>query len=480
MMIIICAYTTVHAQINMVRNGGFEEYYDCPYGYDLIKMAKHWSSIDTAYTSATHPYLGNPACAPTYANICGTNANAQIPNNTIFYQGTHSGNGMISSVMFANDSFGGAPFNMRDYAIGHLAGPLTPGQAYCVTFYAVLSDIRGGYGIANIGALLDDGSIDTVTNCGHPHMGNLPQVYATTPITDTLHWTKIQGSFIANGTERYISIGNFFDDASTSYVRMSTQNVSFYQVDDVSVIASTALAYAGADVTIYAGQSTNIGANDGNGDGMPCIWYELGGAAAIDSGGTISVRPATTISYVVAMDLCGTVTYDTVLVTVLPCPALAAAYTQTGNLTKSFTYTGTTTMVDSVRWNFGDGGTATGMNPVHTYSVSGTYHVCATAYTVCDTDTVCHDVVVSHGVEVAPLTPKGEPSIWPNPVLSELNIDGAALSEVVVTDMVGRVVHRQQLISEHEVVSLSSLVKGVYVVQVVNESGKYVKRVVKE
>lgn len=79
-----------------------------------------------------------------------------------------------------------------------------------------------------------------------------------------------------------------------------------------------------------------------------------------------------------------------------------------------------------------------------------------------------------------PLPPKREPSIWPNPVVSELNIDGAPLSELMIIDMVGRLVYRSQLLSEHEVVSLSSLVNGVYIVQVIDQSGnKFTKRTAK-
>ena len=51
---------------------------------------------------------------------------------------------------------------------------------------------------------------------------------------------------------------------------------------------------------------------------MPCYWYVLGSSTRIDSGGRIKVRPAVTTSYEVVMDLCGTITRDTVVVHVWP------------------------------------------------------------------------------------------------------------------------------------------------------------------
>jgi len=140
----------------------------------------------------------------------------------------------------------------------------------------------------------------------------------TAIITDSINWTKIQGSFIANGTERFITIGDYFDTAHTEHVLYSLEGEGIYLIDDVSVIASNTTAYAGPDVTIMPGDTAWLGV-DSNGDGMPCYWYVLGNPSPIDSGGRIGVSPTDTTTpttYVVAMDLCGTVTYDTVVVSV--------------------------------------------------------------------------------------------------------------------------------------------------------------------
>ena len=54
---------------------------------------------------------------------------------------------------------------------------------------------------------------------------------------------------------------------------------------------------------------------------MPCWWYTTGvgtGGAAIDSGGRIMVHPDTTTTYIMMMDLCGNLTYDTITVKIGP------------------------------------------------------------------------------------------------------------------------------------------------------------------
>lgn len=73
-----------------------------------------------------------------------------------------------------------------------------------------------------------------------------------------------------------------------------------------------------------------------------------------------------------------------------------ANYTSSGTeLTRNFTYTGTTAGIDSVKWYFGDGGTSTGLSTIHTYTGSGTYTTCVRVYTNCGSDMRCYAVSVS-------------------------------------------------------------------------------------
>ena len=331
---IICAILLVFywvggfAQVNLVRNPSFEKYYPhCPYYPDHIKLATGWSCIDTNGTDglADSFYFCNAKCTPEYMNKCTSSPVCSVPANSTTYQYPRTGNGYASMCIYTDSNTATISTYQRDYVLGRLYQPLTAGQSYCVTFYVNMAN-GSAFTVNHIGAYLDDGSIDTNSNCGLPHTQYTPQVYELDMISDTLGWTKIQGSFTAIGNERFITIGNYFSRVATDTIwRYPVSGgghgaCSYYEVDDVSVIASGPPAYAGWDTTINWGDSTYIGI-DSNGDGMPCLWYLLGDTArstAIDSGGRILVHPLLTTTYVVVMDLCGTITSDTVVVTVRP------------------------------------------------------------------------------------------------------------------------------------------------------------------
>ena len=391
LLLFIPIVQSTSAQINLVHNSGFEQHTDCPSTVDAVKYATYWNAIDTSWSPGDSA-IYDPGCLPDYINGCSLNAATGEPINGHFYQYPHSGNGMMQVAMYWNDTI---PFvNERDYLQGRLSSTLVAGQSYCVTFYTVM-DNGSSYAVNHIGAYFDDGTIDTTTTCGQPQTEYTPQILDTAIINDTLNWIRIQGSFVANGTERFITIGNFFDTAHTAHIRTRTGLQAIYLIDDVSVISSDAHAYAGPDKYAATGDTVSIGL-DSNGAGMPCYWYVLGGTAAIDSGGTIRVRAMGIQTYVVSMDLCGTITYDTVTVTDTGCAGLPAASfmynggpVYAGNDTLSFSYTGTGA-VDSAHWDFGDGSTGTGFTTTHAYAVPpDSFNVCLMVYGPCGNDTIC-------------------------------------------------------------------------------------------
>ncbi len=319
-----CAFTNiVWAQVNYVLNPSFEAYRKCPSRYDQISFANYWSGIDTNWI----PDSGVPAylyCLPDYCNSCSDNVRCRVPNNLTFNQFPRTGNGMAQVCMFFNE-YVSVPEN-RDYLQGRLRHNLTEGILYCISFFVNFEGMEGtmplsGYAIDHIGAYLDNGAIDIDTglSCTLPKPSLMPQVYTTSIITDTVNWTKIQGNFIATGTEKFITIGNFFDKSHTNFVLHTTDTLDYpfsaYLIDDVSVIASDEVAHAGADVGIGRGDSVHIGTFE---EGMPCTWYVAGSSVPIGYSGGLWVRPDTNTIYVVELDLCGNVTRDSVQVTVWP------------------------------------------------------------------------------------------------------------------------------------------------------------------
>ena len=87
---------------------------------------------------------------------------------------------------------------------------------------------------------------------------------------------------------------------------------------------------------------------------------------------------------------------DTIVqnITVSCTPAIAG-FTASGNNTFSIAFTDTSSVADSVLYDFGDGNTSTDPNPVHTYADVGAYTVIQVAYNSCRNDTVIQSVIVS-------------------------------------------------------------------------------------
>ena len=217
-LLTICAFPFVgSAQINLVRNPSLEQYARCPNITDGIKYANFWSSISDTIFSATDS-LGDGFCTPEYCNTCCISGSISVPNSATYYHYPRTGNGMAQVQMYYTE-VDTAEHYKRDYLQGRLKSVLIPGKQYGVSFYVTLEQVSA-YAIDHIGAFLDDGTIDTTTNCGHPQTTHIPQVHSTGIINDTLNWVKIEGTFTATGIEKFITIGNFFDLAHTDTLRV--------------------------------------------------------------------------------------------------------------------------------------------------------------------------------------------------------------------------------------------------------------------
>ncbi len=311
-LLFLLASVKSEAQVNYVLNPSFEQYSRCPYEFDQIKFATGWQPIDTMNYSPSDSF-GSPNCTPEYCNECaGANIYTGVPFNGYFNHYARTGKGMASVLMYDDLTNPGTFPIQRNYLQGRLAGQLISGKSYCVTFYLCI-ELNAQYAINHIGAYLDNGTIDTTRNCGFPQTTHTPQVYGHDVIYDSIHWTKVEGSFVATGTEKYITIGNFFDVAHTTatYVR-SSNDVSFYLVDDVSVVESDIPAYAGGWMYKTKKDSVFIGRNEIVPD---CMWYRNGVLIDTVHAG-FWVKDTVNTMYVVKQSICGNVKYDTAWVNI--------------------------------------------------------------------------------------------------------------------------------------------------------------------
>jgi hypothetical protein len=216
---------------NLVINGNFERYTNCPWGISQTDFAAPWFTP----TDAT----------PDYYNSCaGVGSFVTTPNALAGYQVPLSGNAYMGAHLYTK--FGSNPTNSyREYLEVPLVTSLTPGQRYLVSFYVSRAEVYG-QAIADIGARFMPLAYTMYGSPSNPFTGVL--TFPTPPhivnppnniITDSTNWTLIQGLYTAAGWESHLILGNFKDDPNTTnaFVGGAFTNYAYYYFDDVSVVA---------------------------------------------------------------------------------------------------------------------------------------------------------------------------------------------------------------------------------------------------
>lgn len=292
-------------QINHVGNPSFEDYYSCSLP-NYVSRTKYWNSIDSSKLG----YAGK------YYNVCyGT-----VPFDGLFrYQYPRTGKGYILGTQYCTTTTCAPPV-LRQYPKNRLINPLISGQVYCVKMYVNITN-NSPYGNDAMQMYFGDATVDTISQCGMPLTFLTAQVKNPTGniITDTLNWIEISGTYTANGTEKYLILGNFIPDASvnTTFINGTTSGVATdVGYDDISVIPFNLSAYAGPDKNIFLGDSTFIGRPPEV--GLECTWTS--GTVTVGDSAGIWVKPTApgTYSFVVTQNICGNIKRDTVNVNVSP------------------------------------------------------------------------------------------------------------------------------------------------------------------
>jgi hypothetical protein len=293
--------------VNYVNNGSFEECINCtvqPY----TAYPKYWGAIDSGY-------------AFMYCSVAPPVSN--LPYFANGYQYPRSGHKIIEGTIYCNSNTCSYQ-NSRIYPRNRLKQKLKVNTTYCVKYH-VVNHNQNTIAIDAFGAYFGDESLDTIKYCRLPLTYLTPQIQNTTGniINDTLGWTAITGTFIANGNEKYMVIGNFRSNAFTNTIIANPALLPVLATDiffdDVSCIELNLPAFAGRDTSIFAGNSVFLGRQPDVGIDEVCQWYKLPvvitpTTPAIDTVAGFWVNPITTSTYVVRQEICGLVKWDTVVV----------------------------------------------------------------------------------------------------------------------------------------------------------------------
>ncbi len=215
-VIIIFSLSNFAYSQNLIPNASFEDTLFCPTGTDNSQALVGWFNPTSA--------------SPDYYHECN-NGGAGVPSNDWGYQNAKNGIAYIGLSTYWNDPL---LTNYREYLEIELSAPLQNGTKYYWCMWVSLLDSIE-YASNNIGISLSD---TTITNPSSQYFLNV-NVYGNNQsiITDNLNWVEIGGSFIAEGGELFLVIGNFFSDAQTLVTQIQQNNTggpgAYYYLDNL-------------------------------------------------------------------------------------------------------------------------------------------------------------------------------------------------------------------------------------------------------
>lgn len=196
---VLCVSYTTHAQ-NLVPNPGFEETDSCTFGLGLGAL-HHWYS---AYLTPDHLQ----SCL-SYGSANG------LPLNIFTFQQPFEGNSCAGILTYDDDT----GLELREWIMVPLLDTMVAGQTYYCSFRA--NAAFGGYSTnqttwlasSHLGVLFT--TYDRQWIWGDPYPSGLNQAHVLSPqiLSDTVGWTLVSGSFVADSAYTYLMIGNFFSNA---------------------------------------------------------------------------------------------------------------------------------------------------------------------------------------------------------------------------------------------------------------------------
>lgn len=221
---------SVNAQ-NFINNYSFEQYTQCPDNLNEISYSIGWKSY---------------YATPEYYNVCATNPNVSVPHNAYgSYQLPLTGVAYAGFYAYWSPIYGNGHKNIREHIGRQLASPLVIGTKYYVSFKVSLADNSATMGSANcacnnLGIKFSTMPYNIYADSANssPLVNNFAHIFETTLITDTVNWTTVAGSFIADSAYDYLIIANFFKDANTDTLLFKPSQIycfAYYYVDDVCI-----------------------------------------------------------------------------------------------------------------------------------------------------------------------------------------------------------------------------------------------------
>ena len=205
---------------NLVPNGGFEEYTECPTTISQVERAVGWSMVSGS---------------PDYFNRCNTNDSMGVPLNLIGYQEAYEGDAYMGCTVYSGGS------GYREAFQHALAQPLVPG----IPVYLSMRVSPGGFGndpdgwnsarYSSNGIGMKFSMQAHTTNALWP--GNVA-LQMPGILNDTASWTAVSEIYVQNSAYTFIAIGCFFPDTDLTVEEIDSMgqwDVAYAFVDAVCI-----------------------------------------------------------------------------------------------------------------------------------------------------------------------------------------------------------------------------------------------------
>lgn len=252
-LVLLTSSVITQAQ-NLVPNPGFEEITTCPQ-----------KASSTASEFAVPGWWSASTGTPDHFHRCSA-VDSDVPFNWAGNSNAHSGYAYAGvHVWNKRDD----QKSYREYIQCVLAEPLQAGVKYRIGFYFKLSTYAL-YASDRIGLLLDANPVAA------NHDGVIMQTPLISVASDSVlantngSWERAFITYTATGGERYLVIGNFFDNATTRSKRLPYRfgksaplhESSYFYIDDVSVMPlDRTPRQSTAAVEFHAAAKTGISTN---------------------------------------------------------------------------------------------------------------------------------------------------------------------------------------------------------------------------
>ncbi len=210
---------------NLVPNGSFEIFTKCPGDYSQAPgefRIQDWFSAN--------------AGTPDHFNAC-SNGEADVPHNWAGVSDPYEGAGYVGIYVWMDNMR-----SYREYLECKLTQPLIRDSVYEVEFHFKLSSYAH-FSIDRIGLLLTDSAVSTKSDRVIKRDPTLSVILDSAFTRETGTWEHAKMFYKAKGGEQFVTIGNFFDDASTKSFAIPFRPVqqqmlaqsAYYYVDAVKV-----------------------------------------------------------------------------------------------------------------------------------------------------------------------------------------------------------------------------------------------------